>query len=746
MNATTEHTNPNGAPTTPQIAISDLTVGQAGLRRRMAIDPDIRNRSITGAVLWAVAAALGVIQHYAPAGASMTNTAMYVYLALTGTMALLCLFVGPRLSGRGFRIAEESVVVTGWVATAALVATTGGTSSADIGLFANIMFYCAYFMEPQRAARQVLLGTVAMWAPAVYGFSTLDGSGFVARALVMTAVLWALVLLIARHRHSTERAELRARRLALSDPLTGVANLHTFEEELQFALGGARKNATTLGVAFVDVNGLKAANTVFGHAGGDELIRRTAEALILCSSETDQVARVGGDEFAVLVAGADAERMKSFESEFAIALTEVGRGQERSTFELSASIGTAVFPQDGKSPDDLMEVADGRMYNSKAALPPRLPTPETSGGRTLLDPPEPESSRLNNLVTGSAPAAALAWLLGAAMIAAAATVTGTADTHPRFALALAGLCVVMAGITGLATEKTRPLVDGLGNTLAVVIAIPAIWATGGAATPILPLVYLVVAHAAYGLSGRAAAVRIAAMLGIVGAALSFNANGGDFTGAMVIAAETLVIAGVLRFNRVRADAAERAALELSRTDALTRLANRRVFEHSLSTLAERPRRKGDVYDGGGLIIADVDNFKTINTSGGHRSGDEVLRMIAAVIEGTAGDDATVCRIGGDEFALVVPEGNGNDLMRLAAKVRAAIAGVDWHVLCEPEVTISIGYASWEHVDAWKDLVIAADLGLQQSKDKGKNTVSAATSVPRIGPVADAADVARRELA
>lgn len=736
MKPLTEHNNPDGVLAAPQAAIRDLSAGQAGLRRRMAIDPDIRNRSMTGAVLWAVAAALGAIQHYGPAGATMSTQAIWAYLGVTATMALLCMLVGPRLSGRTFRVAEEAMIVTGWGATAALVAATGGATSADIGLFANVMFYCAYFMEPQRAARQVLLGTLVMWAPAIYDFQNLSGSGFVARALVMTAVLLALMLLIARHRHSALRAELRARRLALSDPLTGVANLHTFEEELQRMVASNNSAATTFGVAFVDVNGLKAANTVFGHAGGDELIRRTAEALVMCSGADDQVARVGGDEFAVLVPGADGDRMKTFEAEFAIALNRIGRGQRRAAFDLSASIGTAVFPQDGASSDDLMQVADERMYDSKAALPPRLPTPETSGGRTLQDPTEPEQSRLADLVTGAAPAASLAWLLGAGMIAAAATITGTPETHPRFALALSGICIVMAGLLGLVSDQHRARLEAVGSTVAVVMAIPAIWATGGAATPILPLVYLVVAHAAYAMSRRQAAIRIAAMFGIVGATLAFNANQGDFTGALVIAAEMLVIAGVLRYNRNREDAAERAALEVSRTDALTRLANRRVFEHSLATLAERPVRAG-AYDRGGLILADVDNFKTINTTGGHRSGDEVLRMIAAVLEGTAGSDATVCRIGGDEFALVVPEGDDAALMRLAAKCRAAIAAVDWNVLCEPIVTVSIGYATWESVTAWKDLVVAADLGMQMSKDSGKDTVTAAApSVPRLGPVAE----------
>lgn len=712
--------------------------GQAALRRRMRVDPDIRNRSITGAVLWSVQAAIGAVQQYGPSGQTMSQAAFYTYLAVTATMALLCLFVGPRLSGRVFRVAESFVVTAGWLATAALVYATGGAFSADLGLFANVMFYCAYFMEPARAARQIVAGTLLMWAPLVYDFSAAFGSGFVARALVMTAVLWAMDILIARNRHLTQQAELRARHLALSDPLTGVANLHTFADELQRAVAAASERDGQLGVAFVDVNGLKSANTVYGHAGGDLLIRRTADALLRSAGWDDQVARVGGDEFAVLVAGADADRMKKFESEFAIALTEQGATYEGPVVDLSASIGTAVFPQDGSTLDDLMQVADARMYDSKAALPPRLPTPGTSGGRTLSDVPERETSRIESLMTGSAPAASIAWLLAAVLIPAGAIVNEAAEVHPRLALAISGVCMVVAGLLGLVTGKRRRMAENLSNTLAVLLAIPAIYATGGAATPILPLAYLVVAHAAYALSPRDAALRTGAMLGILIATLISNIQTANFTGVSVIVAEVLVIAAVLRFNRTRADAAERAALELARIDALTRLANRRVFERTLALAAESSvNPAATTYDRGGLILADVDDFKSINSSGGHKAGDEVLRMIASVLEGAVGKEATVCRIGGDEFAVIVPSGDAAHLMRTAEKARAAIGAVDWHVLCEPKVTISMGYASWEFVDSWKDIVIAADIALRASKDAGKNAVTVAqrdsVSVPRLGP-------------
>jgi diguanylate cyclase (GGDEF)-like protein len=222
------------------------------------------------------------------------------------------------------------------------------------------------------------------------------------------------------------------------------------------------------------------------------------------------------------------------------------------------------------------------------------------------------------------------------------------------------------------------------------------------------------------------------MVGIVTATLFFNTSAQHFTGTMVTIGVMLLVACMLQYNRHRVAAAEREALELSRVDALTKLANRRVFERMLAEIAGQIEDSEDAATRGGLILADVDNFKTINTTGGHKSGDEVLRMIAAVLDGAVGREATVCRIGGDEFAVIVAEGDTGDVMRAAAKCRAAVGAVDWKVLCEPNVTLSIGYAGWEHVDSWKDLVVAADLALQGSKDAGKNAVtSAPTPTPAL---------------
>jgi diguanylate cyclase (GGDEF)-like protein len=429
--------------------------------------------------------------------------------------------------------------------------------------------------------------------------------------------------------------------------------------------------------------------------------------------------------------------MEAFKSTFALSLSEVERPQEAPLIELSASIGTAVYPHDGESLDSLMAIADERMYDSKSALPKRFPTPETSGGRSLHDQSHEESSRFRAFVTGAAPAAALAWLLGAALIVVSVGFNPNAP-HERLALLLAGVCIFAAGYLGIVPKEHRRAAGRISNALAVLIALPVIYATGGVTTPVLPLVYLIVAHASYALTPRGAALRTGAVLAMIATPLFFGATAQDFTSVMTIVSEVLLIAALLQYNRYRTAVAEKKALELARIDALTKLANRRVFERTLAESGDRRSGATSCDSPGGLILIDVDNFKEINTAGGHQSGDEVLRMIASVIDGAIGRESTVCRIGGDEFAAIFDSGDQAEIMRAAAKARAAVGSVDWQVLCEPQVTVSIGYATWDLVDSWKDLVIAADIGLRSSKDSGKDTVTSGpdSRVPRLGPGVD----------
>src|SRR6476620_9279170 len=100
--------------------------------------------------------------------------------------------------------------------------------------------------------------------------------------------------------------------------------------------------------------------------------------------------------------------------------------------------------------------------------------------------------------------------------------------------------------------------------------------------------------------------------------------------------------------------------ELTRTDELTGLANRRGFHLPLQT-----RRRTDISQGRGLLLIDCDRFKGINDDYGHPVGDRVLQGVANILRSAAGPDDIACRLGGDEFCLMIKGEHRDDVMRIA---------------------------------------------------------------------------------
>lgn len=168
----------------------------------------------------------------------------------------------------------------------------------------------------------------------------------------------------------TERriAAERIYRLAHHDALTGLANRALLHDQLAVAVARARHGDGTFAVLCFDLDGFKAVNDLNGHAAGDALLREVAARLARSVRETDTVARLGGDEFVVLQADpAQPAAARTLADRLVAVLAEpyeLGAGVRAS---VTASVGVALFPVDGDSPESLLQNADTALYRAKWA-------------------------------------------------------------------------------------------------------------------------------------------------------------------------------------------------------------------------------------------------------------------------------------------------------------------------------------------------------------------------------------------
>jgi len=188
----------------------------------------------------------------------------------------------------------------------------------------------------------------------------------VQRRTLRSGASWILVA-VARDITERKEAEQRLLKLAHFDTLTGLPNRSQFYDSLTHSLRQADEHKWSLAVLFLDVDRFKNVNDTLGHTIGDELLRQFSSRLVDCLRVRDTIGRFGGDEFAAILMLPDG-------AQNAIAVVDKIRDSLRRPFDLkghevtvTASIGIAVFPDDGAEPDTLIQYADTAMYRAKEA-------------------------------------------------------------------------------------------------------------------------------------------------------------------------------------------------------------------------------------------------------------------------------------------------------------------------------------------------------------------------------------------
>ena len=162
--------------------------------------------------------------------------------------------------------------------------------------------------------------------------------------------------------------------------------------------------------------------------------------------------------------------------------------------------------------------------------------------------------------------------------------------------------------------------------------------------------------------------------------------------------------------------------KLATIDGLTELYNHRYFQDTLRKQIDIARRYNQPFS---LIIADIDFFKKFNDTYGHQAGDAVLRQVAQILKNNSRTTDYVCRYGGEEMSIILPNTSAEEAMNHANRLCKAIAEKPFHLtpVDTAPVTISLGVATFpENAQTPQDLIEWADKGLYYAKEHGRNQV------------------------
>lgn len=282
-----------------------------------------------------------------------------------------------------FRVKSALVLLILWSVGLASVFTLGilGTGYSWLVL-SSLLVSTLYSM---RAGIVTALVVTVVLAIAAFGFTsgvlkvTVDANAYIVSGMawfglmiVTTMGPFIIFQAVAAYQQATLRLleEVHEQNkyimeLATHDHLTGLPVLKLAVDRLEVALHAARRSGRKVALLFIDLDGFKTVNDTFGHEAGDHVLKEVAKCLMTVIRPQDTAARVGGDEFMVVVGGLSDEREAARISERAIAAISRPIDYAGSSMSVGASIGIGLFPDHAGDAQTLRQVADAAMYAVK---------------------------------------------------------------------------------------------------------------------------------------------------------------------------------------------------------------------------------------------------------------------------------------------------------------------------------------------------------------------------------------------
>jgi diguanylate cyclase (GGDEF)-like protein len=265
--------------------------------------------------------------------------------------------------------ANESREAIGWrriLALGFLLATVAAVASLQAALAGSVDLSLLYFaivlggalFLPLPVALTLAAATALVSVYVTRGADSVPLISFLARL-----VLYCYAALLT---NNWERERRKLVRLTRIDELTGLYNLRAFREQVPVWLGPATRSGRPMTLMMLDLDGFKVVNDVLGHQVGNDVLRRAADILRVCSRIGDPVFRYGGDEFVILLSDTGRDGADAVARRIAQALVQLRPNLVGDQIALAFSIGIAVFPDDGDTAELLIAHADEALYRAKA--------------------------------------------------------------------------------------------------------------------------------------------------------------------------------------------------------------------------------------------------------------------------------------------------------------------------------------------------------------------------------------------
>ena len=290
--------------------------------------------------------------------------------ALVATPFVVLWWQNPRLERTRKQIIEMAVlflglILTGWIIFGGRFHTTLRNYPFEYLCIPFLVWAAFRFGRRKVATATCLLAGIATWGT-LHGFGPFTrGSQNTSLLLVQTfmSIMAVTSLVLAAEVTEHNRAEKHVRDLVVTDALTGLANYRRLLEALNAEINRSGRTGKPFAMILLDLDGLKKINDAHGHLVGSRALCRLAEILRLHSREIDTAARYGGDEFILVLPETELKEGQHVAQRISERLRNDG-GEP----VLSVSTGTAIYPQDGATVEELLAAADRALYQQKRVM------------------------------------------------------------------------------------------------------------------------------------------------------------------------------------------------------------------------------------------------------------------------------------------------------------------------------------------------------------------------------------------